>query len=135
MFAVGKFHSYLYGRRFMIESDHQPLSYISCNSKAISPTASSINKRWALTLSGYSYTTKHKPGKNLGNANALSRLPRKVTTDSDCIPGDLVHLHVLNHLSTTTISSEHTSNDGQTLIQPSQESANTFYKAGQPHNN
>ena len=42
---------------------------------------------------------------NLGNTDALSRLPRKVTTDSDCIPGDLVQL--LNYLSTTTISSEH----------------------------
>ena len=75
------------------------------NSKAISSTASLIIKRWVLTLSAYSYTIKHKPGKNLGNADALSRLPQTVTTDSDCIPGDLVHL--LNHLSTTTVSSEH----------------------------
>jgi len=28
VFAVGKFHNYLYGRQFMTESDHQPLSYI-----------------------------------------------------------------------------------------------------------
>ena len=105
VFAVGKFHNYLYGRQFMIESDHQPLSYIFSNSKAISPTASSRIKRWALTLSAYSYTIKYKPGKKLGNADALNRLPRKATTDSDCIPGDLVHL--LNHLSTTMTSSEH----------------------------
>ena len=105
VFAVGKFHDYLYGRQFMIESDHQPLLNIFSNSKAILPTASSRIKGWALTLSAYSYTIKHKPGKNLGNADALSRLPRKVTTDSDCILGDLVHL--LKHLSTTTISSEH----------------------------
>ena len=105
VFAVGKFHNYLYGRQFMIKSDHQPVSNIFSNCKAISPTASSRIKTWALTLSAYSYTIKHKPGKNLGNADALSHLPRKVTTNSDCIPGDLVHL--LNHLSTTTISSEH----------------------------
>ena len=105
MYAVGKFHNYLYGRQFVIESDHQPLSYIFSNAKAISPTASSRIKRWALTLSAYSYTIKHKPGRNLGNADALSRLPQRVTTDSDCIPGDLVHL--LNHLDATTISSSH----------------------------
>ena len=105
VYAVGKFHNYLYGRQFVIESDHQPLSYILSDSKAISPTASSRNKRWALTLSAYSYTIKHKPGKNLGNADTLSHLPQRVTTDLDCIPGDLVHL--INHLETTTLSSSH----------------------------
>ena len=101
--TVGKFHNYLYGRKIVIESDHQALSYIFSDSKAISPTASSRIKRWGLTF--YSYTIKHKPGKNLGNADALSHLPQRVTTDSDCIPGDLVHL--LNHLETTTVSSSH----------------------------
>ena len=75
VYAVGKFHNYLYGRQFVIESDHQPLSYIFSNSKVISPTASSQIKRWALTLSTYSYTIKHEPGRNLSNADALSCLP------------------------------------------------------------
>ena len=35
VYAVGKFHNYLYGRQFVIESDHQPLSYIFSDSKAI----------------------------------------------------------------------------------------------------
>ena len=73
VYAAGKLHNYFYGRQFVIESDHQPLSYIFSDSKAISPTASSRIKRWALTLSAYSYTIKYKPGKNLGNADALSR--------------------------------------------------------------
>jgi len=38
LFAVQKFHKYLYGRHFIIESDHRPLSFIFSNSKA---TASS----------------------------------------------------------------------------------------------
>ena len=83
VYAVGKFHNYLYDRHFVIESDHQPLSYIFNNSKTISPTASSRITRWALTLSAYSYTIKHKPGRNLGNADALSRLPQRLTTDSE----------------------------------------------------
>ena len=28
VFGVTKFHIYLYGRQFIIESDHQPLSYL-----------------------------------------------------------------------------------------------------------
>lgn len=60
-------------------------------------------QRWALNLGAYQYTIRYKAGKKLGNADALSRLPRPVTTSSDRVPTDLIHL--LNHLSSTTISS------------------------------
>ena len=100
VFAVQKFHNYLYGREFIIESDHRPLSFIFSSSKAMSPTASSRIIRWTLTLSAYNFTIRHKSGQDLGNADALSRLPQPETTDKDCLPGDLVHL--LNHLSATT---------------------------------
>ena len=100
VFGVQKFHNYLYGREFIIESDHQPLSFIFSGQKAISATASSRIIRWTLTLSAYNFTIRHKPGRSLENADALSRLPQPVTTDQDCLPGDLVHL--LNHLSATT---------------------------------
>ena len=102
VFAVQKFHNYLYGRHFTIESDHRPLSYIFNSSKAISPTASSRIIRWTLTLSAYTFTIRHKPGKHLGNADALSRLPQPQTTESDCLPGDLAYL--LHHLSATTVN-------------------------------
>ena len=36
VFAVQKFHNYIYGRHFIIESDHRLLSYMLSNSKAIS---------------------------------------------------------------------------------------------------
>ena len=100
VFRVQKFHNYLYGREFIIESDHRPLAFIFNGQKAISPTASSRIIRWTLTLSAYNFTIRHKPGKHLGNADALSRLPQPVTTDKDCLPGD--HIQLLNHLSATT---------------------------------
>ena len=100
VFAVNKFHNYLYGREFIIESDHRSLSFIFSNTKAISPTASSRIIRWTLTLSAYNFSIRHKAGRDLGNADALSRLPQAETTDKDCQPGDLVQL--LNHLSATT---------------------------------
>ena len=43
--------------------------------KGISQTASSKIQRWALTLSAYQYTIRHKTGVSLSNADALSRLP------------------------------------------------------------
>ena len=102
VFGVQKFHNYLYGREFIIESDHLPLSFIFSGQKAISSTASSRIIRWTLTLSAYNFTICHKPGRSLGNADALSPLSQPVTTDKNCLPGDLVHL--LNHLSATTTS-------------------------------
>ena len=64
--------------------------------------ASSRTQRWALTLSAYRYTIHHKAGKCLSNPDALSRLARSVTTNSDKLPGDLVHL--MDHLSATTVN-------------------------------
>ena len=49
IFGVKKFHNYLFGRKFSIESDHQPLSYLFNKTKGISQTASSRIQRWALT--------------------------------------------------------------------------------------
>ena len=102
IFGTKKFHNYLYGRFFLIESDHKPLAYLFNEAKGISPTASSRIQRWALTLGAYQYTIRHKAGKSLSNADALSRLPRPVTTSSDKLPGDLVHL--MDHLSVTTVN-------------------------------
>jgi len=41
VYALGKFHNYLYARHFAIQSNHQPLSCLFSSSKAISQTASS----------------------------------------------------------------------------------------------
>ena len=99
VYVVTKFYNYLYGRPFLIESDHQPLSHLFNQKKAISLTASSRIQRWALTLCMYHYTICYKPGRNLSNADALSRLPIPITISSDRLPGNLVHL--LDYLSTT----------------------------------
>lgn len=101
VFAVKKFHNYLYGRKFYIESDHQPLSYLFDSTKQISPMASARIQRWALTLSAYRYQIRYKAGKSIGNADALSRLPLQTTRKMDDTPADLIHL--VDHLDGTTI--------------------------------
>jgi len=64
--------------------------------------ASSRLKRWALTLEAYEYNIKHKPGKQLANADALSRLPLTHHPQTVPVPGD-IHL-VLKHLNTTPVT-------------------------------
>ena len=75
VFGVCKFHCYLYGRRFLLYSDHKPLIHIFGESKSVPVMVSARLQKWALTLSSYAYTIKYKSGNNQGNADALSRMP------------------------------------------------------------
>ena len=75
IFGVKKFHQYLYGRQFILETDHKPLESLFNEKKATPAMAAARIQRWALTLAAYNYTIKYKPGIEHGNADALSRLP------------------------------------------------------------
>ena len=54
VFGVCKFHCYLYGRRFLLYSDHKPLIHIFGESKSVPVMASACLQRWDLTLQGRS---------------------------------------------------------------------------------
>ena len=77
VFGIKKFHQFVYGRHVIIYTDHKPLLGLLGEEKAIPGTASPRMQRWALTLAGYEYTLKFKPGKKNTNADCLSRLPLK----------------------------------------------------------
>ena len=92
IFGVKKFHDYLFGRKFEIRSDHKPLQHIFDSQRPIPPLASARIQRWALTLSAYDYTIAYTPGKELANADSLSRLPLPLTPLHTPQPGELVLL-------------------------------------------
>ncbi|XP_063357872.1 uncharacterized protein K02A2.6-like [Cydia amplana] len=86
IFAVQKFHKFLYGRKFVLVTDHQPLKFIFDPLKKIPITANARLQRWALILSGYQYEINYRKGTLLGNADALSRLPLPEKANvADCI--------------------------------------------------
>ncbi|KAK3700097.1 hypothetical protein QZH41_015051 [Actinostola sp. cb2023] len=68
VFAVKKFHQFLYGRHFKIYTDHKPLLGLLSSDKAIPPMASGRVQRWVLTLSAYEYDLVYRPGRENGNA-------------------------------------------------------------------
>jgi len=74
VFGVKRFHQYLFGRKFIIVSDHKPLQHLSSESKATPVLASAQIQWWSLTLSAYDYTIQYKPGHSHSNAYMLSRL-------------------------------------------------------------
>ena len=92
VFAVKKFHQFLFGRHFKIYTDHKPLLGLLNPERATPLMASSRMQRWALTLLAYEYELIYRPGEQNGNADALSRLPLPVVPETTPIPGDIVHL-------------------------------------------
>lgn len=75
VFAVRKFHRYLYGNKFILFSDHKPLREIFGHNKQTPAVAAARIQRWAIFLGQYSYEIRYKKGTELGHADALSRLP------------------------------------------------------------
>ena len=69
IWSINYFKHYLYGHKFIIWSDHNPLQYMD-NMKN---KTSKVN-RWRLELSEYNYVIKYKPGVLNTNADALSRV-------------------------------------------------------------
>ena len=67
VWGVGKFERYLYGRKFILETDHQPLKSLQMN-----PTNPRL-LRWSLQLQPYQYSVQYIPGKENHGADYLSR--------------------------------------------------------------
>jgi len=65
---VEAFQTYLLGRNFTVETDHQALEWLD-RLKESNPHLT----RWSLRLQPYQITVKHWPGVANGNADTLSR--------------------------------------------------------------
>ncbi|KFD45703.1 hypothetical protein M513_13425 [Trichuris suis] len=74
--GIKKFHNYLYGRSFEVKTDHKPLLGLLGKSVQTPAGLSPRMTRWSIMLSAYDYNLVYVPGKQIGNADALSRLPQ-----------------------------------------------------------
>ena len=75
IYGIQKFHQFLYGRRFILITDHKPLLALFNPQKGTPSMAANRLARWALTLSQYDYSIEYRRTSEHGNADALSRLP------------------------------------------------------------
>lgn len=73
VYAVKHFRPYLYGKKFVLVTDHKPLTWLH---KAKDPT--SRLARWKIKLAEYDYEIVYKAGKTNVNADALSRNPVQI---------------------------------------------------------
>ncbi|KAL5021393.1 hypothetical protein ScPMuIL_000548, partial [Solemya velum] len=71
-----KFQDYLYGHKFTVLTDSNPLTYVLSTAKL-----DATGHRWLAALAAYNFNIKYRPGVNNSDADALSRLC-EVNTDS-----------------------------------------------------
>ena len=70
--AVHYFRSYLDEQKFFLQTDHSALKELLTTKEPKGRTA-----RWIHKLQEMEFTVVHKPGKSIGHADALSRLPQE----------------------------------------------------------
>jgi hypothetical protein len=74
IFAIRKFHKYIYGQHFTLLTDHGPLLSIFGNRKGIPVHSANRLQCWAATLRGYDFRIEYRKSTDFGQADAPSRL-------------------------------------------------------------
>ena len=78
VYGCEKFHTYLYGRTFIMEMDHKPLEMISLKNLTAAPACL---QRMLLCLQQYDLVIMYRPGREMLLVDALSQLPSRMNTE------------------------------------------------------
>ncbi|GBG60783.1 hypothetical protein CBR_g12521 [Chara braunii] len=83
LWGISHFRAYLYGRKFTLVTDHEPLLALKK-----SKDYSGIIERWATVLQSMDFDIRHQKHERHGNADGLTRLhrPEKVPRIEEVIP-------------------------------------------------
>ena len=77
IFAGTKFHRYLHGRIFTLQTDHKPLITIFGSKKGLPIYTANRLLRWGMVLLKYNFKIEDLPSKQISHADGLSRLVPK----------------------------------------------------------
>lgn len=75
IFGIKRFHQYLFGRKFVLYTDHAPLVQIFSPKKGLPVMTDSRMQHYAIFLQGFEFYIRHKNSKSNANADAFSRFP------------------------------------------------------------
>ncbi len=104
VFAVKKFHHFLFGYKFFMYTDHKPLLGLFGENKGIPERSAARIARWALLLSAYNYNLRYRPGVQNANADGLSRLPVEALEED--VTGPCIAVHMMELVSAPVSSKE-----------------------------
>ncbi|XP_026441996.1 uncharacterized protein K02A2.6-like, partial [Papaver somniferum] len=79
IFAVTKFHRYIHGRYFTLQTDHKPLVTIFGSKKGLPTYTANRLLRWGTILLNYNFKIQYLSTHKIGHADGLSRLIPKAT--------------------------------------------------------
>ena len=68
--VTDRFHEYLYGGKFYVFTDNNPLTYILTSAKL-----DACGQRWVASLANYDFRLFYKTGKSNVETDTLSRIP------------------------------------------------------------
>ena len=111
VYATTKWHHYVYGRQFTIETDHKPL--VDIKNKNISLAPPRIRGMMMLT-SQYDFQLVHRPGKEMVLPDALSRLSK---AESFQIPGLKIGVHSIVKVTDARLKQLVTDTANDTVLQ------------------
>lgn len=94
VFALRKFYTYIYGRRFTLITDNKPLTALLGPHKSLPALAAERMQRWAMYLAGFNYEIRYRTSKENANADCLSRLPDTHAKPDGCEPENVSVCHI-----------------------------------------
>ncbi|UYV79891.1 hypothetical protein LAZ67_18000994, partial [Cordylochernes scorpioides] len=101
VFATSKLRQYLFGRKFVLKSDHKALTTVFGNKRLLPPLIANRLHRWALELSNFDFDIRYTNKDTMLCADAFSRLPlEEINSREDNI--DLV-THDISFLNVTPL--------------------------------
>ncbi|CAL1672394.1 unnamed protein product [Lasius platythorax] len=110
VFGVNHFFNYLFGLRFTLVTDNEPLTRIFHHKKHLPSMTSSRLLRYAAFLSGFNYVIKFKRGETNENVDCLSRASITQTfTSTDILMGEEVHQvcsELIDSITTEALTAE-----------------------------
>ncbi|PIK53262.1 Septin-8-A [Apostichopus japonicus] len=76
--VTAKFSDYLYGNKFLVMTDNNPLTYVLSTVKL-----DAVGHRWLAALANYEFDLKYKPGRYNQDADGLSRRPHEPPAEDE----------------------------------------------------
>ena len=95
VYRIRKFHQFLYGRKFMLVTDHKT---IFRPKRGVPALVAARLQRWAIQLS---YDIEHRSTDKHANADGLSRLPLQGNSPEEGLEVKLFQIHQMMSLSVT----------------------------------
>ena len=80
-----KFHQFLYGRKFIVVTDHKPLVTLFAPDKGTPAMATNRLARWALLVHQYDYTVEYRSRLPFSNDTSFDGEEMEEDVDSVCL--------------------------------------------------